>query len=545
MIEPSRKISTPHYDVVIAGGGILGAALAWESSLRGINVLLLERNDFGSGTSANSLKFIHGGLRYLQSGNLVRAHRSAHEQDLLSRMAPHLVRALPCVVPTERTFARSRNAYAFGLAFYHRIIRWGLPSRSDVSTGYGLLSLEELVQLVPAIDYANASGGAWWEDAQVHDPCRLVLEFIQSARNLGACCLNYKQVTGIEVNEEKLTGIRIRDALLHEEEEIDCGLLIDATGTGLPGVSIDTSAEPGWCKAVNLGLDLEPSSHAFGFDAPGANGDDKRFLFMTPWHGTTTAGTWYFKGSADDTDAMSLGADELDQCLGDINTVLKSPLEKTAVLYANVGYLPTSGWRGSFPADLLDMDEVIDGANHGVRGYLRPLGVKYTTARRFAEDIVADHVSRYYSLSVRKVVSLPGAGFDSLEELTGSLRSRLPHDMPAEILTDLVQRYGSRAEEIVDLMIAEPSSRETVPTTRTTIAEIEFVCEAEQVERATDVILRRTSMGTAGTPPQAAIEFVLDYLSGKFNWDQQRLDAEREEIALWYARLPGVVAHAD
>ncbi len=537
LLTSNRQISTAHYDVVIAGGGILGSALAWEASLRGVKVLLLERGDFGSGTSANSLKIIHGGLRYLQTGDLGRARRSAREQELLCRMAPHLMHVLPCLVPAGTGVTRGKAAFALGLGFYNAIIRWGLPPLSGNKANCGLLTAEQLAELAPLADYQGVSGGAYWEDVRIEDPVRLVLEFIESARDLGADCFNYKEVTAYNKSDGVLDGVTVIDGLSGGESHVNCNLLIDATTTGLPGQITGESYGTEWCKAVNLGLDLPAGKYAFGVNAGGGDKDEKRFLFLTPWRGVTAAGTWYFPGSEDNVSPVELGSAELDQCLDDINSVLKDPIGRSSVLYVDIGCLPMAPGEDALAARLLDEVRVVDGESYGWKGYIRPLAVKYTTARQFAESVVDRHVGKVVSLQERKVVSLPGARFETLGLLDDAVRARLPTGFPDEIAGDLVRRFGSQVENIVDIMITEPALQECVPTTRTTLAELQYVCDFERVETAADVILHRTGMGAVGRPANEAIDHVLDYLSEKRGWSDERRTQERSRVEVAYQRI--------
>ena len=533
----SRQVPKDHYDIVIAGGGILGAALAWEASLRGAGVLLLERNDFGCGASANSLKILHGGLRYLQSCNIGRARRSACEQELLQKMAPHLIEVLPCVVPTEQGLTRSRWAYALGLEFYYRVIRLGLAEFSDNSNAWGLSSVERLAELAPLANYGHVTGAAYWEDARVLDPVRLVLEFILCARELGSDCLNYKEVAGCITSAGIIQGVTVSDALTGDNEKVDCDLLIDATGAGLPGVPGSQHPAVEWCKGVNLGLNLPAGKHAFGISASGDSKTDKRFLFLTPWREVTVAGTWYFPGPPEQPRSKSLKRDEAERCLSDINSVLKSPIGSEDIRYVDIGYLPIAKGEGELAARLLDKDYLIEGKQYGLTGYIRPVGVKYTTARSFAEKIIREYVGKMFRLRDRKPVLLPGARFDRLDTVRSSLSTHLPRDFPVPDMEDIARRFGARAGEIAKIIGEDPSAGEFVPTTRTTVAEIRFVCKTEQVETAADLILRRTAMAATGRPSAKAVQFVLDYLAEQRDWSPARIERERVLLNAGYNRI--------
>ena len=182
------------YDVAVIGGGVHGAAIAWEAQRRGFSTVLFEKSDFASGVSANALKIVHGGLRYLQTFDFKRSRQSAQEQSRLLELAPHLVSPLSCWMPTYREIKKSRLAMALGLWGYQRFIR---PRSSHHLPVSKTTSLREF-QRVADIPVSEAmTGAANWFDAQVHNPERLVLSYLFTARQLGAGVFNYLGVEDI------------------------------------------------------------------------------------------------------------------------------------------------------------------------------------------------------------------------------------------------------------------------------------------------------------------------------------------------------------
>ena len=188
-----ERLANQKFDVLVVGGGIHGAITAWDAALRGLSVALIERGDFGSGTSQNSLKIIHGGLRYLQNGNLSRIRMMVRERTAWMKIAPHLIHPLPCLMPTTQQMSRSRLAMGIALMAndYLSFDRNQLDDpEKDLFDGM-IVSQRELSRILPGYDVSTSTGAAVWYDAQIYNSERLLLEFIISAVQIGAEAANY------------------------------------------------------------------------------------------------------------------------------------------------------------------------------------------------------------------------------------------------------------------------------------------------------------------------------------------------------------------
>jgi glycerol-3-phosphate dehydrogenase len=184
MIRDLRTLSCDQFDLAVIGGGIYGACAAWDAAVRGLKVALLEQGDFGAATSANSLKTLHGGLRYLQNLDLLRMRQSIRERSRIMRIAPHLVRLLPCVMPTSGHLMRGRELMSVALLLNDIIShdRNHLIDPSNRIPRGRLLSKAELLQKIPFLkEMGRYNGGALWYDAQMLNSERVTLSFVQSA----------------------------------------------------------------------------------------------------------------------------------------------------------------------------------------------------------------------------------------------------------------------------------------------------------------------------------------------------------------------------
>jgi glycerol-3-phosphate dehydrogenase len=227
-----QKLAGDFYDLAIVGGGIYGAAMAWDAVRRGLRVCLVEKSDFSSATSANSLKIIHGGLRYLQHADLRRMRESNREQRTLMRIAPHLVRALPVLIPTYGHGIKGKEILSLAV-WVNRLIGFDLNLRRNPDPGvpYGcMVSRKEVLQLLSEIRPQGLTGGVIFYDAQVQNSERLLLSFLRSAAEAGADVVNYVEVTGFLEAANQVFGIKARDALTGDRFDVCARTVVIACG---------------------------------------------------------------------------------------------------------------------------------------------------------------------------------------------------------------------------------------------------------------------------------------------------------------------------
>jgi len=211
------------FDVLIVGGGAFAACAAWESALRGYSVALIEANDFGSGTSANSFKMVHGGIRYLQHLDLLRLWASCKERSALLRIAPHLVKPLPIVLPTYGHGRSGKEFLGAGFLAYDALTvgrNRGIADRSRHIPTASFMSRAEVLNRFDGVDSGNLTGAAVFNDAQMYHPPRLVLAFIQSAMREGAVALNYVEASSFIRKSDRIAGVIARDRLTGERFDI-------------------------------------------------------------------------------------------------------------------------------------------------------------------------------------------------------------------------------------------------------------------------------------------------------------------------------------
>jgi glycerol-3-phosphate dehydrogenase len=289
------RLSKKKYDVLIIGAGIYGAATAWDAASRGLSVALLDKNDFGSKTSFNSQKIIHGGLRYLQHGDFKRVRESACERTSLMRIAPHLVHPMPCLIPIygqTMRFIMPLALKTFDLFSYDRNT---LKDPQKHIPNSRIVSKAECMQLIPGLMEDGLTGGSIWYDAQAYNTERLVLSFIRSAEKAGADVANYLEVIDFIIDENRIKGIKAKDLLNSEELEIQAEIVVNASGPWIKQISslLPSSVNPNIRFVKMLIIIVKRifiQDYAFGIqfrkkfeDKDNIVNKGYRLLFITPW----------------------------------------------------------------------------------------------------------------------------------------------------------------------------------------------------------------------------------------------------------------------
>ncbi len=274
-----------HWDLIVIGGGATGVGIAIDAAARGYSVLLLERHDFGKGTSSRSTKLVHGGVRYLEQGNLSLVMEALKERGLLLQNAPHLVRNLGFVVPTYDWW--ESPFYGIGLKLYNLLAgKYGFGASR-------ILSKEETLERLPTINPEGLRGGVIYFDGQFDD-ARLLIDLVTTAWQQGATLLNYSPVTAIVKDADGFVdGVRFRDLETGEEHEALAKAVINATGPFADGLRTlaDSTVEPMIAPSQGIHLVFDSSFLPGDSAIMVPHTSDGRVMFAIPWHGHTLVGT--------------------------------------------------------------------------------------------------------------------------------------------------------------------------------------------------------------------------------------------------------------
>ena len=502
---------TGAWDLVIVGGGATGLGCAVDAAARGYRVLLLEQHDFAKGTSSRSTKLIHGGVRYLQQGNVPLVLEALRERGILRQNAPHLVHDLPFVVPNYAWW--EAPFYGIGLRVYDLLagkLGFG-PSRN--------LSVEETVERIPTIETDGLRGGVIYHDGQFDD-ARLAINLAQTAAREGAVLLNYFPVTGLVLDGGFVRGVRGRDAETGTEYEIRAKGVINATGVftdairAMQGVDIQPMIKPS--QGVHIVLDQEFLPGDTAIMVP--HTDDGRVLFAIPWYDKAVVGTTDTPVPGPELEPRPLH-EELEFLLVHTARYLTKDPTPSDVRSAFAGLRPLVGNPGDGNTAAISRDHTIHVSQQGL---LTIAGGKWTTYRKMAED------------TIDQAAVL--AGLDVEECTTKNLRIYGYEYDPRE--GDLAH-YGADAATIEQLIAEDPALgtrlHERLPYTR---AEVVHAIRNEMARTPEDVLSRRTRALLLDA--QASIEMAMEVtaimaeeLGHDAEWKQAQAKSY-EELAAGY-----------
>ena len=527
--ESLARLRLDAFDVLVVGGGIYGAAILREATAQGLRAALVEQADFAGATSANSLKIIHGGLRYLQQADLPRVFESIRERSLLLRNAPHLVRPFPCVLPTQRSFMKSRFVMFCGLLIndilsFNR--NFGL--RKDRRIPHGrTLSRSRLLSLLPQLDSTPDTGAAAWTDAFVHDSERLPFSMILDAAANDAVAVNYVRAESFLYDEEnsRVSGIVARDRVSGDSFPVHAAIVVNAAGAWSDELLASlprplSLPKTHWALAVNLILRHWPVTSLGQGLAPQGS---RRQFFFGPWRGRVIAGTFYrdFSGSPSD---LAVTEADIDALLADINGCLPSVrVSRSDVLAVHAGVLPCSRppVPGREPA-LLHHSRIVDHERSDrLPGLVSVCSIKYTTARGIAEKTVrlAMHrLDRPWKGPLTRSRPPPGAGPESDADLAALLRADFPAVSDEDALR-ILSIHGNRLPEF--LAFAHKESPSDLLR-----AEVLFSLQNEMPLSLGDLLFRRIAIATAGDPDPDLVRRAAAVMASERHWSAERLHDE-------------------
>jgi glycerol-3-phosphate dehydrogenase len=520
------------YDVLVVGGGIHGLACAYEAASRGLRVALIEASDFGSGASFNHQKTAHGGLRSLATGHLGRARESIRERRALARIAPWFLRPLPFLVGTYRSVVKNRLALraAFKLdAWLGRRRNQGLEPELHLPTAR-LVSKAATLRLFPGIRPEGLTGGAQWYDYQVVEADRLTFAFAAAASACGADLANYVEAIDVLREGGRIAGVIARDRLSNRTLEIKAHVTLNAAGSRAGEVmrwfGIDRPFP--LIKAMNLVTSRRASDMALA-----AQTRHGRMLTLVPWRGRALVGT--------SQSATTVGADDVAVTAADIETFIAeantafpalklSPADVTLVHRAVVPAATAGG-----KTDLKPSAEIIDHGN----GAVTVVGVKFTTARAVAEraiNAIGRRLRRRLPPSRTASTALPGAAIADHEALAIETARALGLDVPLPMIRHLIALYAEGAAGVIRLVHERPELREPLAAgTETIQAEVVYTIRHEMAVRLTDVVIRRTGLGSGGEPTADAIRRAARVAQSELGWDEDRTSEEIAEVTRFYA----------
>lgn len=518
------QMSERELDVLVVGGGIVGAGTALDAVTRGLTTGIVEANDWASGTSSRSSKLIHGGLRYLEMLDFALVREALKERGLLlQRIAPHLVKPVPFLYPLEhkgweRLYAGSGVAMYDVMAFSSGHGR-GLPRHRH-------LSRRGALRVAPALRKDALVGGLQYYDARVDD-ARYVANVVRTAAAYGAHAANRTRVVDFLREGERVVGVRVKDLEQGGEYEIRARQVVNATGVWTDDTQGLIAERGQFHVRASKGIHLVVPKDRINSTTGLILRTEKSVLFVIPWGRHWIIGTTDTDWDLDKRHPAASSAD-IDYLLDHVNEVLAVPLTRTDVEGVYAGLRPLLAGESEATSKLSREHTVA----HPVPGMVVVAGGKYTTYRVMAKDAVDEAVhglDRRVAECVTEEVPLIGAeGYHAL----WNSRARIAANNGLHVarVEHLLNRYGTLTEELLQLIADDPKLGEPLPAADDYLkAEIVYACSHEGARHIDDVLTRRTriSIETFDRGTRSARE-VAELMATVLGWDADQVDREVE-----------------
>ena len=374
----TNDIEKIHWDIVVIGGGATGMGCAIDASSRGYKTLLLEKEDYGKGTSGKSTKLIHGGVRYLRQGNLSLVLESLEERAILKKNAPHIVHDLKFIVPTYKWW--ENPFYGIGLKIYD----W-LAGKEGIGNSK-ILSKKETVQLLPVISQKDLRGGILYYDAQFDDT-RLLINMMQTAKDLGATILNYHEFLSFtKTKDGTLDGGKINDAKNQKQYTVKAKAIVNATGVFSDSIRNMNKSTVSKIITSSQGVHIVLDKHFLPGDTAVMipKTDDGRVLFAIPWNNKVIIGTTDTPVKEYSYEPMPQ-KEEIDFLLTHTAKYLVKAPTRGDVKSVFAGLRPLVKNKNTKNTKSISRKHVIEVSNNGL---ITIAGGKWTTYRKMAEDTI-------------------------------------------------------------------------------------------------------------------------------------------------------------
>jgi len=515
-------------DAVVIGGGMAGAGIARDLALRGVSVALFEKGDFASGTSSKSSKLIHGGLRYLELGDFKLVRESLRERKTLERVAPHLVRPLPFLVPVYKGSRRGLVLVRLGMWLYD------LLTPGKATERYRVLRAVDTLALEPNIRAEDLKGAGYYFDDLLLYPERMCLENILSAARHGARAFNYCQVEEFVKGSRGLDGVRVRDLLTDQVFDVRASVVINASGPWVDRVRELAGLTQATPKVVRTTKGIHCLLPRLTERAVYLSSDsDERMIFVIPWRDFSLVGTTDsdFDG---DPDRLWATRAEVEYLLGAVRRVLPDPrvsIEHVAYTYA--GVRPLAFEEGAAASKVSRDHRVVLEGNEG--RLMSVTGTKLTCFRSLAEE-VGDLVTA--RLDRRRPSISARLSLDGLDEDVAKLEARAWLDVSAEMaatglprdtLQILVDTYGRGYTRVLELAKKVPDGAERLcPSNPEIVAQLHQAVREEMAVSLQDFLIRRSAIGQSFCQGLDCAESIGRRMAEVAGWSSRRLGAELE-----------------
>jgi glycerol-3-phosphate dehydrogenase len=530
-----KNYRTEYFDVIVIGGGITGASVAYEAASQGLRVALLEKKDFSWATSAVTSKLIHGGLRYLVNGEVALVRESLRERRVLENIAPNFVYPMPMMMTHYKKPLKNNKwvvkagMVAYDLLSYDKGFTWDDAKKIPC---HRTISREEVLRQEPCVREKDLTGASVFYDCLSIFPERLTLAFIKSAAAYGAKLANYTRVEGFLMDgQHNVTGVLARDLLCDEVFEIHGAVTVNCAGPWADILLGMAQSRSNGCKTLRRseGIHIITEKKLLsGWYVIGSMTPEGRHFFLIPWRNHTLIGTTDkpFEGNPDEYRVTKQSIveliDEVNRSFGD------GRLSYADVKHTYGGLRPLVEEQTAETYSTSRRYEIFDNEKNGLNGLITVEGGKYTTSRNLAENclkLVFRKLNRRARASVTDKIYLAGCAIGKLDTFFADLR-RAHADFGAATVDYLCRNYGTESYEVLRLAREDDSLREVLNPDGEILAQVVYAVRKEMAQSLCDIVLRRTGIATLGNPGDVILEKVARVAAKELKWDAKKTEQE-------------------
>jgi glycerol-3-phosphate dehydrogenase len=514
------------FDVVVIGGGISGVAIARACARSRWRTLLVEQNDFASGTTSRSTRIIHGGLRYLEHGDIALVREALAEREHLLSEHPHIVRPMQFLLALHPNAMHNAMTVRAGLWMYRRMAA-RVGAHAHVSTGSARRELESMLD----------AGGRWtvysYEDAQCEFPERLIAEWLTEAVAAGAVVRNHTHALKVQRKAGRVHGVMLRDALDGAEYSVEADWIVNATGPWADHVISMSGIVPnerlvGGVRGSHIVL---PRFEGAPDHAVYCEAEDGRPIFVIPWNGMMLVGTTETSDSADPGQAKP-AEDEIDYLLRSVNAALpQARATRRKIVYAFAGVRPLPFAPGKPLAALTRKHILHDHSAEGAAGMISVIGGKLTTAAALARD-----VARAIGIAIPQppITIEPAPAAEELEQAfnLGSRQIAQLGHLPKTTARAMAEWYGVDISLAIARLarISEAARAPLCPHTSHVVAEALYGMAEEFAVTMSDTLLRRVPVALGRCWTQECSRAAAAAIGQAAGWNWKRIETEIEQL---------------
>lgn len=519
-----------NFDLIIIGGGITGAALAYEASSRGMKIALFEKGDYGSATSSATSKLIHGGLRYLKNFEFGLVRESLRERRILSNIAPNFVFPIPFMLPTYNSVKSNKWILYIGMLLYDilsfdKSFTWDNQKKLP---HFKSLSAKNSKNIENCVKKPKLTGSMVYYDCQNIFPERLTLSFLKSAEKYGAKISNYTKVQSLIKDNNCVKGVKIKDLVSGNECQFEASYIVNCAGSWADiliqsALKNDIKHHILRSEGIHIITRKLCNEHAVTMMT-----NNHRHIMLMPWRNHSLIGTTdkEFSGNPDDYKVLKQSIMDL---LSDVNDNYDIPkLKYEDVLFYYGGLRPLTDTETVSSYESSRKYEIYDNSEENLEGLISVEGGKYTTSRQLAVEVIKkieekQHVR--YPKSLSKDQYLYGCEIKDMKLFLNGIHLDYP-DFSISTIEYLGKNYGTECHTIFQLARDNPKLSEVLNEDGEILAEVVYAIQHESALFLSDILFRRTGIGTLGYPGDEILEKVANISKEYLKWDQSTYETQ-------------------